>query len=112
MDDAYAAMDLPTKLLDDVEEQLPDPVMQIAGISLARLARKISQVLYGTQKPQDNFLQLEQTLLLQSRQWIEDLPDDLKLRPGGNNLRNITVLHLQFNYVSVPSSPEREEAKK
>ncbi|OAA52756.1 fungal specific transcription factor [Beauveria brongniartii RCEF 3172] len=99
VNDSDIQVDLPAHLLDDRErEQLPDPALQIASISVARLAGHISQELYGPGKPAGCFLQHEQSLLAQSRRWLESLPDSLKLKPAGDNSRDVTVLHLQFHY--------------
>ncbi|PQK17131.1 hypothetical protein BB8028_0007g03300 [Beauveria bassiana] len=99
VNDSDIQVDLPADLLDDRErEQLPDPALQIASIFVARLAGNISQQLYGPRKPGGCFLQHEQSLLAQSHQWLESLPDSLKLKPAGDNSRNVTVLHLQFHY--------------
>ncbi|KAM3559524.1 hypothetical protein MY1884_003430 [Beauveria asiatica] len=98
-DDSDIQVGLPAHLLDDSErEQLPDAAPQITSISLARLAGDISQELYSPRKPAGGFLQHEQSLLAKSRRWIESLPDSLKLKPAGDNSRNVTVLHLQFHY--------------
>ncbi|KAM3437193.1 hypothetical protein MY4824_003891 [Beauveria thailandica] len=99
VDDSDIQVGLPAHLPDDSErEQLPDAAPQITSISLARLAGDIAQELYGPRKPAGGFLQHEQSLLAKSRRWIESLPDSLKLKPAGDNSRNVTVLHLQFHY--------------
>ncbi|KAM3520618.1 hypothetical protein MY4038_009363 [Beauveria bassiana] len=99
VNDSDIQVDLPADLLDDRErEQLPDPALQIASISVARLAGNISQELYAPRKPEGCFLQHEQSLLAQSHRWLESLPDRLKLKPAGDNSRDVTVLHLQFHY--------------
>ncbi len=94
-------VDLPeTPACYSPSEQFADPALQIAGIGLARLAGNISQDLYGPRKPDESFIQREQKLLIRSKQWIEALPDDLKLLSIEPNRKNIIVMHLQFNYVS------------
>ncbi|KAJ3493232.1 hypothetical protein NLG97_g4865 [Lecanicillium saksenae] len=96
-DDIY--LGLPTNLaLDSDRDQFSDPALQIACIRLARLAGNISQDLYRPSTAAETFIQREQKLLVRSREWIEELPDNLKLLPGGISPKTTTVMHLQFNY--------------
>ncbi|KAJ6780088.1 hypothetical protein PWT90_01017 [Aphanocladium album] len=90
---------LPGTLTPDSDSgQFSDPTLQITCIRLARLAGNISQDLYGPNTATETFIQHEQKLLVRSKQWMEELPDNLKLLPSGINPKNITVMHLQFNY--------------
>ncbi|TQV91267.1 fungal specific transcription factor [Cordyceps javanica] len=88
---------------DEEREQFCDPAHQIAGIGLARLAGNISQDLYGLRKSDESFMQQEQKLLTRSKQWVEGLPNHLKLQQSGTNSKNVIVMHLQFNYPGVAS---------
>ena len=81
-------------------EQFSDHAIQIASIEIARLAGNTTRELYGRKKAGGSFLQREQKLLIRQRNWMESLPDHLKLSSDKPNSRHTVILHLQFNYVS------------
>lgn len=98
-------VDLPaTPALSTERDQFSDATVQNACIKLAQLAGRISQDLYGPKTAGESFIQREQKLLIHSRQWVESLPEHLKLLPIGPNPRNVTIMHLQFNYVRLSFS--------
>lgn len=97
--DCDVHVDLPSDM--GSHDEFTDCSYQIALIKLAKVASKIMRTIYSRATPVENFLQREQAILVDLKQWLEELPVHLRLQTGGNNPRPTISIHLQFNYVSV-----------
>lgn len=102
VDDCDVHVDLPSETATvNYSDEFTDCSYQIALIKLARVASKIMRSIYSRTTPVESFLQREQRILVDLKQWLEELPVHLKLQPG-NNPRPTISIHLQFNYVGLP----------
>lgn len=99
VDDCDVHVDLPSDM--GSHDEFTECSYQIALIKLAKVASKIMRTIYSRATPVENFLQREQAILVDLKQWLEELPVHLRLQTGGNNPRPTISIHLQFNYVSV-----------
>ncbi|GIJ82604.1 hypothetical protein Asppvi_001113 [Aspergillus pseudoviridinutans] len=86
----------PTQLHD---EQFTDPDYQTANIELARIVGETIAKLYSRRKYSETFLQRVQKLLKALKNWVDTLPDHLRLNENDPemNTKHISSLHLAFN---------------
>lgn len=71
----------------------------IASLRLAKIVGNITSSIYRRKQPDIGFLQREQQVLRQLKQWAQSLPSQIDLHSGSGNPARITTLHLQFYYV-------------
>jgi hypothetical protein len=77
---------------------------QTATIDLARIIGNTTREIYSRKKSTESFLQREQKLLIQLKQWVQTLPENLRLKADRPNSKYTVFLHLQFSYVSFLTS--------
>jgi hypothetical protein len=109
-------MGMPSQILDDDihvdmpsrtspaqlhDEQFSDPEYQTANIELARIVGETIAKLYSRRKYSETFLQRVQKLLKALKNWVDTLPDHLRLNENDPemNTKHISSLHLAFNQV-------------
>lgn len=109
-------MGMPSQILDDDihvdmpsrispaqvhDEQFSDPDYQTANIELARIVGETIAKLYSRRKYSETFLQRVQKLLKALKNWVDTLPDHLRLNENDPemNQKHISSLHLAFNQV-------------
>ncbi|KAK9639939.1 hypothetical protein V6Z98_001145 [Aspergillus fumigatus] len=107
-------MGMPSQILDDDihvdmpsrispaqvhDEQFSDPDYQTANIELARIVGETIAKLYSRRKYSETFLQRVQKLLKALKNWVDTLPDHLRLNENDPemNPKHISSLHLAFN---------------
>ncbi|KAJ6120065.1 fungal-specific transcription factor domain-containing protein [Penicillium sp. IBT 18751x] len=92
-------VELPSALASETySEQFSDAAYQTAGIKLAEITGHTTREIYGRKKSAESFLQREQKLLIQLKQWVQSLPEHLRLHPDKPNSKHTVLIHLQFNY--------------
>ncbi|RLL93011.1 hypothetical protein CFD26_100287 [Aspergillus turcosus] len=107
-------MGMPSQILDDDihvdmpsrispaqlhDEQFSDPDYQTANIELARIVGETIAKLYSRRKYSETFLQRVQKLLKALKNWVDTLPEHLRLNESDPemNTKHISSLHLAFN---------------
>ncbi|KAF4158120.1 hypothetical protein CNMCM6936_007998 [Aspergillus lentulus] len=94
-------VDMPSKISPAQlhDEQFSDPDYQKANIELARIVGETIAKLYSRRKYSETFLQRVQKLLKALKNWIDTLPDHLRLNENDPemNTKHISSLHLAFN---------------
>ncbi|KAL4801015.1 fungal-specific transcription factor domain-containing protein [Aspergillus venezuelensis] len=98
-------VDLPSELdlssVPNYYDEFVDSSYQIALIKLARIASNITRKIYSRTIFAENFLQREQRILVDLRQWLQELPEQLKWKTSEENPKTTVSIHLQFNYCLV-----------
>ncbi|KAJ5297737.1 hypothetical protein PENANT_c012G08401 [Penicillium antarcticum] len=81
------------------EEELSDTDYMTANIKLARIVGETITKLYSRRKYQETFLQRVQKLLKALKNWVETLPESLKLNMEDleSSKKPIVSLHMAFN---------------
>ncbi|KAE8144383.1 fungal-specific transcription factor [Aspergillus avenaceus] len=81
------------------EEQFSDTDFVTANINLARIVGETIAKLYSRRKYNETFLQRVQKLLKALKNWVETLPEHLRLNKDDPdiNRKHISSLHLSFN---------------
>jgi len=93
-------VDPPSNLLSDTyPEHFADSAYQIATVDLARIIGNTTREIYSRKKSTESFLQREHKLLIQLKQWVQTLPENLRLQADKPNSKYTVFLHLQFSYV-------------
>jgi hypothetical protein len=101
-------VDLPSTSASEIyPDQFLDVAYQIAGIKLAEITGHTTREIYSRKKSTESFLQREQKLLIQLKQWVQSLPEHIKLHPDKPNSKHTVLLHLQFSYVSYKNRNSR-----
>ncbi|KAL4917521.1 fungal-specific transcription factor domain-containing protein [Aspergillus aurantiobrunneus] len=107
-------MGLPSQILDDdihldmpsstlptqiYEEQFTDAEFIKANINLARIVSETTAKVYSRRKYNETFLQRVQKLLKALKNWVDTLPEHLRLNVDDPemNTKHITSIHLAFN---------------
>ncbi|KAJ5246808.1 fungal-specific transcription factor domain-containing protein [Penicillium chermesinum] len=99
MQDDDIHVDLPSQLAtENYGDQFSDSSYQIASIELARITGNTTREIYTRPKSKDSFLQREQKLLIELKEWVKSLPEHLRLHPGKLNSKHTVLMHLQFSY--------------
>ncbi|KAJ5995176.1 fungal-specific transcription factor domain-containing protein [Penicillium waksmanii] len=92
-------VDLPSNLISDAyPEHFSDSEYQVVTIDLARIIGNTTREIYSRKKSTESFLQREQKLLIQLKQWVQTLPESLRLKADRPNSTYTVFLHLQFSY--------------
>lgn len=83
------------------DEQFSDPEYLTANVKLARIVGETIAKLYSRRKYSETFLQRVQKLLKALKNWVETLPEHIRLNQDDleANKKHITSLHLSFNQV-------------
>ncbi|RAL09417.1 uncharacterized protein BO97DRAFT_168384 [Aspergillus homomorphus CBS 101889] len=90
---------LPIDLDDEVyRDEFVDSAYQVAFIKLARISTQIMRTIYSRKQFPETFLQREQSILLKLQQWMQSLPEHLRLHTSNHNPKCTILIHLQFNY--------------
>lgn len=98
-------VDLPSvSASSNYSEQFSDAAYQIAGIKLAEITGHTTREIYSRKKSTESFLRREQKLLIQLKQWVQSLPEHIRLHPDKPNSKHTVLIHLQFSYVSQETS--------
>ena len=93
-------VDPPSHLLSEAyPEHFADSAYQIATVDLARIIGNTTREIYSRKKSTESFLQREHKLLIQLKQWVQTLPENLRLQADKPNSKYTVFLHLQFSYV-------------
>lgn len=93
-------VDFPSNLaVETFHDEFADSSYQVAVIELARISTHIMRNIYSRQKSAETLLQREQKLLNEMKQWMQSVPDHIRLQPDTHNPRCTVLIHLQFNYV-------------
>lgn len=81
------------------EEELSDTDYMTANIKLARIVGETITKLYSRRKYQETFLQRVQKLLKALKNWVETLPESLRLNMDDleSSKKPIVSLHMAFN---------------
>ncbi|RAQ50170.1 fungal specific transcription factor [Aspergillus flavus] len=81
------------------EEQFTDTEYLTANVKLARIVGETIAKLYSRRKYSETFLQRVQKLLKALKNWVETLPEHLRLNDDdpGTYMKHISSLHLSFN---------------
>ncbi|KAL4806408.1 fungal-specific transcription factor domain-containing protein [Aspergillus unguis] len=81
------------------EEQFTDAEYIKANIKLARIVGETTAKVYSRRKYNETFLQRVQKLLKALKNWVDTLPDHLRLNVDNPemNTKQITSIHLAFN---------------
>ncbi|KAI9926701.1 hypothetical protein MW887_003794 [Aspergillus wentii] len=81
------------------DEQFSDPEYLTANVKLARIVGETIAKLYSRRKYSETFLQRVQKLLKALKNWVETLPEHIRLNQDDleANKKHITSLHLSFN---------------
>ncbi|KAL4901872.1 hypothetical protein BDW74DRAFT_169845 [Aspergillus multicolor] len=107
-------MGLPSQILDDdihldmpsstlpkqiYEEQFTDVDFIKANINLARIVGETTAKVYSRRKYNETFLQRVQKLLKALKNWVDTLPEHLRLNVDDPemNTKQVTSIHLAFN---------------
>lgn len=87
------------------EEQFTDTEYLTANVKLARIVGETIAKLYSRRKYSETFLQRVQKLLKALKNWVETLPEHLRLNDDdpGTYMKHISSLHLSFNQVCLGS---------
>lgn len=94
-------VDLPsTSVSEPHGEQFPDAAYQVAAIELAKITGNTTREIYGRKESTESFLQREQKLLIRLKNWVQSLPEHVRLHADKPNSKHTVLLHLQFSYVS------------
>ncbi|KAL2815081.1 fungal-specific transcription factor domain-containing protein [Aspergillus cavernicola] len=97
-------LDLPSSILPThlYAEQFSDAEYLQANIKLARIVGETIAKLYSRRKYNETFLQRVQKLLKALKNWVDTLPEHLRLNVDEPemNLRHVTSLHLAFNQLN------------
>jgi hypothetical protein len=80
-------------------DQFLDGAYQIAAIELAKITGDTTGEIYCRKISAESFLHREQRLLTQLKQWVQSLPEHLRLSPDKPNSKHTIQMHLQFNFV-------------
>ncbi|KAB8252368.1 fungal-specific transcription factor domain-containing protein [Aspergillus flavus] len=92
-------VDFPSNLaVETFHDEFADSSYQVAVIELARISTHIMRNIYSRQKSAETLLQREQKLLNEMKQWMQSVPDHIRLQPDTHNPRCTVLIHLQFNY--------------
>ncbi|OGM41172.1 fungal specific transcription factor [Aspergillus bombycis] len=92
-------VDLPSNLaVEGYLDEFADSSYQVAMIELAKISTHIMQSIYSRTKSAETFLQREQRLLNEMRQWLQSVPNHVRLQQDTHNPRYTVLIHLQFNY--------------
>ncbi|KAJ6077838.1 fungal-specific transcription factor domain-containing protein [Penicillium canescens] len=92
-------VDPPSNLLSGAyPEHFSDSVYQVATVELARIIGNTTREIYSRKKSTESFLQREQKLLIQLKQWVQTLPENLRLQADRPNSKYAVFLHVQFSY--------------
>ncbi|KAJ5153410.1 uncharacterized protein N7482_009888 [Penicillium canariense] len=95
-------VEMPSNLaLETYQEQFADSSYQRAAIGLARISGDIIQNIYSRSSHLGSFLSRERKLLIKLKQWVRDLPDQVRLRSESPSPKHVILIHLQFNYCLV-----------
>jgi hypothetical protein len=87
-------------------EQFTDTGFIIANITLARIAGDIITQVYSRKKYRETFLQRVQGLLKALKNWVQALPEHLKINSDPeSNKKHVISLHLSFNQVCIRLFP-------
>ncbi|KAJ5819350.1 hypothetical protein N7474_004941, partial [Penicillium riverlandense] len=99
IDDKDIHLDLPSESVSMMHrEQFADSTYQIATVGLAKICGSTIKEIYSRPHSPARFLQHEQNILLQLRQWARSLPESMKLQQGKSNPTHLVQAHLQFNH--------------
>ncbi|KAJ5884594.1 Major facilitator superfamily domain general substrate transporter [Penicillium tannophilum] len=81
------------------EEELSDPEYMTANIKLAQIVGETITKLYSRRKYQETFLQRVQKLLKSLKNWVETLPESLRLNMEDleSSKKPVVSLHMAFN---------------
>ncbi|KAJ6004349.1 hypothetical protein N7522_005994 [Penicillium canescens] len=81
------------------DEELSDTDYMTANIKLARIVGETITKLYSRRKYQETFLQRVQKLLKALKNWVETLPESLKLNMEDleSSKKSVVSLHMAFN---------------
>lgn len=81
------------------EEELSDTAYMTANIKLARIVGETITKLYSRRKYQETFLQRVQKLLKALKNWVETLPESLRLNMEDleSSKKPVVSLHMAFN---------------
>ncbi|KKK22413.1 hypothetical protein ARAM_001419 [Aspergillus rambellii] len=94
-------LDMPSSILSTAlyEEQFSDAEYLKANIKLARMVGETIAKLYSRRRYNETFLQRVQKLLKALKNWVDTLPEHLRLNveEPEMNRKHITSLHLAFN---------------
>ncbi|KAJ5158732.1 Transcription factor [Penicillium coprophilum] len=92
-------VDLPSVLVSETfHDQFSDGAYQVAAIELARIIGDTTGEIYCRKISAETFLYREQRLLTQLKQWVQSLPEHLKLSAEYPNPKHRVQMHLQFNF--------------
>jgi len=88
------------------EEELSDTEYMTANIKLARIVGETITKLYSRRKYQETFLQRVQKLLKALKNWVETLPESLRLNMEDleSSKKPIVSLHMAFNQCVILST--------
>lgn len=96
-------LDMPSKVLPAqiYEEQFTDAEFIKANIDLARIVGETTAKVYSRRKYNETFLQRVQKLLKALKNWVDTLPEHLRLNVDDPemNTKHVTSIHLAFNQV-------------
>ncbi|KXG46781.1 Transcription factor [Penicillium griseofulvum] len=79
-------------------DQFSDAAYQVAAIELAKIIGDTTGEIYCRKISAETFLHREQRLLTQLKQWVQSLPDHLRLSTERPNAKHTVQMHLQFNF--------------
>ncbi|OQE37898.1 hypothetical protein PENCOP_c009G05682 [Penicillium coprophilum] len=92
-------VDLPSiSASETYHDQFSDGAYQLAAIELARIIGDTTGEIYCRKISAETFLYREQRLLTQLKQWVQSLPEHLKLSAENPNPKHTVQMHLQFNF--------------
>jgi hypothetical protein len=88
------------------EEELSDTEYMTANIKLARIVGETITKLYSRRKYQETFLQRVQKLLKALKNWVETLPESLRLNMEDleSSKKPVVSLHMAFNQCIILST--------
>ena len=80
----------------DSESDFRDAEFLAMGVRLARILSRAVNTLYVWKRQQTSFSERVQAAVRSLRDWAEDLPEHLKLRPGESLPPHVQYMHLSF----------------
>ncbi|PWY94559.1 hypothetical protein BO94DRAFT_457304, partial [Aspergillus sclerotioniger CBS 115572] len=96
-DDIHVGLPMDLDTPTYTEDFVPS-LYQVAFIKLAQISTRIMRTIYSRTQFTETFLQREQRLLIELRQWMQSLPGPLRLQTNQPNPKGNILIHLQFNY--------------
>ncbi|KAJ5985323.1 hypothetical protein N7522_012519 [Penicillium canescens] len=97
--DKWIHVDLPSGLASETyPDQFADSAFAMSTIELAKITGNTTGDIYCQKQSVESFLHCEQKVLTQLKQFVQSLPEQMRLHSDKPNSKDAIHLHLQFNF--------------